>query len=123
MSVRLGTSLAVLAAMAVLLALPGVARAHNLFVSPRSAPLGSDFVFRGTLWQPLHRVRWLYDEFANGSFQRTGTFRAGSAGRFRFTWGGEDVAATHRMCFRQFDSRPNYRRTFLRCRRFTALEF
>jgi hypothetical protein len=40
-------------------------------------------------------------------------------GRFTFRWHGENVFDTHRMCFRQFDSR--FQTTYFKCKRFTLL--
>ncbi len=103
-----------------LLVLAAPAFAHNVSVSPRYGEVGDDFVFRGKAWQPFKRVRWYYDESNDGSFERRGSFVLRSSGNFRFRWTGEDTADTHRMCFRQFDSRPRFQRFFTKCRRFTA---
>jgi hypothetical protein len=103
------------------LALATPSFAHNLSVSPTAGFPGTDFIFRGTLWQPFQRVRWYYDELNDGDFQQSGSFIVGRSGNFTFRWRGEDTAGTHRLCFRQFDSRSRFRTTFVKCRRFTAL--
>jgi hypothetical protein len=117
MTRRLAVALAV-AALAVL-AVPAAGSAHNVRVSPRIGTFGDDFVFYGTFWQKLHRVRWFYDQHADGEFDQTGRFFTGTKGRFAFRWRGEDVFDTHRMCFRQFDSR--FQKTYFKCKRFTLL--
>jgi hypothetical protein len=103
------------------LALAPAASAHNIRVSPRFAEVGTDFVFFGTAWQPFKRVYVRYDESADGSVEQRGSFFANAFGSFRFRWRGENVADTHKMCFRQYDSRRRFRRTFTRCQLFTAL--
>ena len=109
----------VLTALAVCFAaFPSVASAHNVRVSPRFGIVGDDFVFRGKAWQRFRNVRWFYDQSNDGSFDDSGRFFLTST-RFRFTWFNETVVDTHRMCFRQFDTR--FDRVFFKCRRFTVL--
>jgi hypothetical protein len=116
---RLATALAV---SILALAVPASASAHRLSVTPRFGPVGDDFSFMGRGWQPSRRVRWSYDEYADGTFEQTGRFVVGRDGRFELVWEGENVAATHRICISQFDSRRRYRRTFFKCRSFTAVQ-
>jgi len=115
--------LAIAAVAAVLgsLALAPAAQAHNIYVSPRFGDQGDAFVFRGTAWQPFKRVRIYYDESADGRIEQTTSVFANRFGSFRFTWRGENVEDTHRMCFRQYDSRRRFQRTFTRCRLFTLV--
>ena len=117
MTRKLALALAI-AALCVL-AVPAVAGAHNVKVSPRYGTLGDDFFFYGTYWQKFKRVRWFYDQNNDGDFDQTGRVSTGSAGKFTFRWRGEDVLDTHRMCFRQFDSR--FQKTYFKCKRFTLL--
>ena len=114
---RLAVALAVLATG--LVAVPA-AQAHNVYVSPRFGPVFQPFTFTGTAWQPYRSVRVLYDESADGDFEQRGFVTANRFGNFRFRWNGENVEDTHRMCFRQYDSRMRFRRTFFKCRFFTA---
>ena len=116
---RLALALAV--AIAALLVVPAFASAHNVSVFPRYGTFGDNFRFSGTYWQPNKRVRWLYDESNDGDFERTGRFFTNRFGNFRFIWRGEDDVDTHRMCFRQFDSRRRFQQYFFKCRRFTLL--
>jgi hypothetical protein len=104
-----------------LLVLAAPAAAHNVSVFPRFGDPGDSFLFTGTAWQANRSVRWFYDERNNGSFQRTGLVFTNRFGNFRFRWIGEDVETTHRMCFRQYDSRRRFQRVFFVCRRFTLL--
>jgi hypothetical protein len=96
------------------------AQAHNVSVSPRFGELYQPFTFTGTLWQPYKRVTVLYDESADGSIDQRTSVGTNRYGNFRFRWNGENVADTHRMCFRQYDSRYRFQRTFTKCRLFTA---
>jgi len=118
MTRRLAVAIAV-AALAVL-AVPAQGSAHNVRVSPRFATSGDDFFFFGTFWQKFHRVRWYYDQHNDGDFDQTGRFFASSKGRFTFRWRGEDVFDTHRMCFRQFDTR--FEKYYFKCKRFSLIE-
>jgi hypothetical protein len=102
----------------VTLALAPAAQAHNVSVSPRFGAVFRPFAFTGTQWQPFRRVRITYDQNADGGIDQTGGIFPNRYGYFRFRWNGEDVADTHRMCFRQFDTR--YGRTYTKCRLFTA---
>ena len=114
---------AVVAVAAVLgsLALAPAAQAHSTFVTPRFGDPGDAFVFRGTAWQAFKRVRIAYDESADGSVEQTTSIFTNRFGNFRFTWRGENVEDTHRMCFRQYDSRRRFQRTFTSCRLFTLV--
>lgn len=103
------------------LALAPASHAHNVSVYPRFGAVLEPFLFVGTAWQPFKRVRVLYDQNADGRFEQTVSVTANRFGNFRFRWRGEDVADTHRMCFRQFDSRSRFQRTFFKCRLFTAV--
>ena len=102
------------------LVLAPAAQAHNVSVFPRFGGVGEPFTFTGTAWQPFKRVRVIYDQNADGGIDQTGSVFPNRFGNFRFRWNGEDVADTHRMCFRQFDSRSRFQRTFFKCRLFTA---
>jgi hypothetical protein len=117
---RLATTLAV--SILALAAVPATASAHRVSISPRFGLIGDDFSFKGRGWQPSRLIRWRYDEYADGTFEMTGRFRVGRMGRFELVWEGEDVVATHRMCFSQYDRRRRYRRRFFKCRSFTALQ-
>jgi hypothetical protein len=101
-------------------ALAPAARAHNVSVYPRYGAVFQPFVFTGTAWQPYRKVRVLYDQNADGTFEQTSSTYPNANGYFRFRWNGEDVADTHRMCFRQFDTRARFQRTFFKCKLFTA---
>jgi hypothetical protein len=116
---RLASALAV---ALIALVVPATASGHRISISPRVGLIGDDFSFIGKGWQPSKRVRWRYDEYADGSFELSGTFRAGTRGSFELIWEGENIVATHRMCFSQFDKRRRFRRSFFRCRSFTALQ-
>lgn len=102
------------------LALAPAAQAHNVSVYPRFGQVFDPFTFSGTAWQPYKSVRVLYDESADGDFEQSGSVGTNRYGNFRFRWNGENVEDTHRMCFRQYDSRFRFRRTFFKCRLFTA---
>jgi hypothetical protein len=119
MHAKFATALVVV--VAGVFALAPTASAHYVSVSPRVGQVGDDFVFRGTLWQAFKRVRVRYDESADGSIDQTGSFFTNGFGRFTFRWRGENVADTHRMCFRQFDSRRRFQRYFTVCKLFTAV--
>jgi hypothetical protein len=119
MKARLALALAV--AVLGVLVTPAFASAHYVSVFPRYGTFGDNYRFTGTHWQPFKRVRWLYDESFDGDFDDTGRFFTNRYGSFRFTWRGENVVDTHRMCFRQFDSRRGIQRYVFRCRRFTLL--
>jgi hypothetical protein len=111
--------LAVAALAAVLtVAMAPTAEAHYAFVSPRFGAVFEPFIFTGTKWQAFRRVRVAYDQNADGGVDQTGSVYPNRFGSFRFRWNGEDVADTHRMCFRQYDTR--YGRTYTACRLFTA---
>ena len=107
-------------AVLVSLALAPAAQAHNVSVFPRFGDVFDPFTFTGTAWQPFKRVRVTYDQNADGDIDQVGSVFTNRFGNFRFRWNGEDVADTHRMCFRQFDSRFRFQRTFFKCRLFTA---
>ena len=117
MTRKLALALAI-AALCVL-AVPAVAGAHNVKVSPRFGTLGDDFFFYGKYWQKFKRVRWFYDQNNDGDFEQTGRVFTSGKGKFVFRWRNEDVFDTHRMCFRQFDSR--FQKTYFKCKRFTLL--
>ena len=55
------------------LAVPAVAGAHNVKVSPRYGTFGDDFFFYGKYWQKFKRVRWFYDQNNDGIKQATET--------------------------------------------------
>ncbi len=112
--------LAALVSIVALLVLAPTASAHTHSRFPRFGEVGDTFTFKGRAWQPSRRVRWFYDESNDGEFDRAGRFFANSFGRFTFTWSNAD-AGTHRLCFRQFDTRPRFERTFQKCKRFTAV--
>ena len=107
------------AAALVAFAFPAGANAHNVSVEPRFGELGDVFVFKGKAWQPNRRVRWYYDEHNDGTFEQSGRLFTSRRGRFRFRWFGEDTFDTHRMCFKQFDTR--FGRIYFKCRRFTLV--
>jgi hypothetical protein len=96
------------------LALAPSAAAHNLSLSPNAGDLNTLFQFRGTGWQPFGRVTVEYF-VTTRSAAPLRTFRVfpGSGGRFRFTWSDGLLGLTHRMCFRQLDTR--FARTFRKC--------
>ena len=108
-----------IAAVTCSLASASAAHAHNVSVFSRYGDVGEPFVFVGTAWQRFQRVRVFYDQNANGRFDQTGSIYPNRSGIFRYRWNGEDIADTHRMCFRQFDTR--FGRTFFKCKLFTAL--
>lgn len=112
--------LAVAAVTAVLgsFALAPAAQAHSVSVSPRYGGVFQPFAFTGTKWQPYRKVTVLYDQNANGRVDQTGKVYPNGNGYFRFRWNGDNIADTHRMCFRQFDTR--YGRYYSACRLFTA---
>ena len=112
-------ALALVTAALAVLAFPAAAGAHNVRVSPRFGDFGSDFVFHGKYWQAFKSVRFFYDQHNDGTYEQTGRFLTNGKGRFRFRWEGETEVDTHRMCFRQRDTR--FRKTYLKCKRFTLL--
>ena len=114
-------ALALAATALVGLTIPSVASAHNISVFPRYGETGDNFLFRGKAWQAFKRVRWYYDQRNDGEFEQTGRFFTNGRGRFLFRWRGEDVFDTHRMCFRQKDTRFSPDRYFFKCKRFTLL--
>ena len=120
MRTRLATALAFVAVL--VLAVPATASAHRLTAKPRFGVIGDDFSFIGSGWQPRKLVRWRYDEYADGTFEQSGRFRVPRNGRFELVWEGENIAATHRICISQYDSRRRFRRSFFRCRSFTAVQ-
>ena len=98
------------------------ASAHTISFSPRAGDLNTPFRFTGRSWQPRGVVFWQYfvSTRATTAF-RSGRFRGGGNGRFRFTWSDTALGLTHRMCFTQLDTRfasaagtPSGRR-FRRC--------
>jgi hypothetical protein len=91
--------------LAALLLTPG-ASAHTISLSPRAGDLNTPFRFTGRSWQPRGVVSWQYfvSTRATTAF-RSGRFRGGGNGRFRFTWSDTALGLTHRMCFTQFDTR------------------
>lgn len=119
MTHKLALALAI-AALCVL-AVPAVAGAHNVSVFPRFGETGDNFLFSGKAWQAFKRVRWYYDQHDDGEFEQTGRLFTNGKGRFLFRWRGEDVLDTHRMCFRQKDTRFSPDRYFFKCKRFTLL--
>jgi hypothetical protein len=114
------TKFAVVAVLAVaaMLVPTAVASAHNVYSTPSYAETYTPFGFQGTAWQPYQRVTWFYDRYADGRYEQSGSFVVPRNGRFLFRWYGEGTPATHRMCFRQYDSR--YGRTYFKCSTFTA---
>ena len=88
------------------LVLAAPATAHNLSLNTPSGDLGTFFRFSGRAWQPGGRVAWEYQPSTrSATVTQSGTFTAGSKGRFRFTWSDGRPGLTHRMCFTQFDTR------------------
>ena len=106
--------------LAALVLTPG-AYAHTISLSPRAGDLNTPFRFTGQGWQPRGVVTWQYfaSTTATTAF-RSGRFRGGGNGRFRFTWSDTALGLTHRMCFTQFDTRLGRApgRRFHRCLRF-----
>jgi hypothetical protein len=112
-------AVAVVVVVAAMLVPAAVASAHNVYASPSYGDIYDPFYFVGTQWQGYQRTDWYYDRFADGRYEQAGSFRTPRNGRFTFRWNGEDTPGTHRMCFRQYDSR--YGRTYFKCALFTAL--
>lgn len=99
------------------LALVPAAGAHNISLSPRSGDLNTPFRFVGTAWEPRGRLSLDYFATPNAAapFRRY-ALSADRTGRFRVTWRDALVGRTHKICFRQFDTRVA--RTFRKCERF-----
>jgi len=96
------------------LALAPAAGAHNISLSPNAGDLNTVFQFRGTAWQPRGRVTVDYFSSTRSSAPlRTFRIAAGSSGGFRLNWSDGLLGLTHRMCFRQLDTR--FGRTFRKC--------
>lgn len=107
------------AVLTAILALAPAADAHNISLSPNAGDLNTVFKFRGTAWQPRSRV--FADYFSSTrSAAPLRTFRVtvGSNGEFQFNWSDNLLGLTHRMCFRQFDTRSRIRRAFRKCELF-----
>jgi hypothetical protein len=110
--------------LAALLLTPG-ASAHTISLSPRAGDLNTPFRFTGRGWQPRGVVSWEYFASTRATTPfRSGRFRDGAGGSFRFTWSDTALGLTHRMCFTQLDTRfaraagaPRGRR-FRRCANF-----
>ena len=91
--------------LAALLLTPG-ASAHTISLSPRAGDLNTPFRFTGRGWQPRGVVSWEYFTSTRATTPfRSGRFRDGANGRFRFTWSDTALGLTHRMCFTQLDTR------------------
>jgi hypothetical protein len=108
---------------AAFLALTPAADAHTLAsAAPQAGDAGTTFVFKGRAWQPRGRIR--ADYFASqGETQPRRSFpgRVTRKGTFRFTLRNFVIASvglTEKICFVQFDTRPQLRRTFRSCARF-----
>jgi hypothetical protein len=109
-----GRTIAVAAALAASLALAPTAGAHTVSLSPKAGDLNTVFKFRGTAWQPRNRVIVDYFRTTRASTPaRTFRLTAGRTGRFGLDWTDGLLGLTHRMCFRQFDTR--FGRTFRTC--------
>ena len=99
------------------------ASAHTIAFSPRAGDLNTPFRFTGRSWQPRGVVFWQYfvSTTATTAF-RSGRFRGGGTGRFRFTWSDTALGLTHRMCLTQFDTRFARAAGTRRARRFRRCE-
>jgi hypothetical protein len=118
---RPGLAAAIVSVLATL-ALAAPAGAHNVYVAPRYAEIPDTFYFRGVAWQPYQRVYWFYDEYNDRSYDQRGSFFPNRFGRWTWDWLMEgQVYGTHRLCFRQYDSRYRFRRTFFKCQWFVTL--
>jgi len=109
------------------LAVPAVA--HNLYRKPKVGASGQVFKFRGTKWQPNHKVYW--DYYARPSDEQStqeGSVVTGARGRFRLRFQDFNLGR-HRMCFSQIDTRyargsgvaPGDGRMFRECKRYRVV--
>jgi hypothetical protein len=96
------------------LALAPAAGAHNVSLSPNAGDLNTVFQFRGTAWQPFSRVTVEYftSTRSTAPFRSFRLFTRGN-GSFGLNWTDSLLGLTHRMCFRQVDTR--FGRTFRKC--------
>lgn len=111
------TAFAVIAVLAMLV-VPAGASAHNVTFAPQSGDAASTYRFSGTAWQPGQRVVASYFVSTTASTPfKTFSFPVGGSGRFRFSFvkpvAPNDIGATQRLCFAQFDTR--FGRTFRKC--------
>ena len=89
--------------------------------SPRVGDSGTIFKFKGGAWQPGRRIRADYfrRETDDDPFSQT-RFSASGKGRFRFRLTDPwffDAGNVQKVCFTQFDTRPQFGRRFTKCRR------
>ncbi len=106
-----------LGAVAGLCLLPAGASAHTISLGPKVGALGSSVVVQGRAWQPFGRVSWQYfSSTLDSRPAQSGSFKLNGSGAFVFRWRDTVVALTHRLCFRQLDTRRG--RAFLACSNF-----
>lgn len=103
-----------LGAVAGLCLLSAGASAHTISLGPKVGALGTRVVVQGRAWQPFGRVSWQYfSSTLDSRPAQSGTFGLNASGAFVFRWRDTVVSLTHRLCFRQLDTRRG--RAFRAC--------